>query len=223
MTPLHWTQRWSAIRAACQRRRATDRWLKGRTRPPKFEIDPPASESEIVAIERGLGFPLPASFRRVLTTYSRAVDIGWQLPEDAEPPFAGIFAGECRWSLAGLPALVREHREWIDVCFKDPEDRYDREWHGKLPVLSVGNGDMVAIDLADEAVVYLSHDDGEGHGYRLGADFEDYLDRLSRLGCVGAEDWQWLPFVDGPGSFLLPHGQNAVLWRQWFGLELPTA
>jgi hypothetical protein len=52
---------------------------------------------------------------------------------------------------------------------------------------------MLGIVLATpgrEPVVFLSHDGGEGHGDWLGRDFEDYVDRLGRLGCIGAEDWQ---------------------------------
>jgi hypothetical protein len=52
----------------------------------------------------------------------------------------------------------------------------------------------------------------------LGRDFEDYIDRLSRLGCVGAEDWQWAPFVEDAYSGLLPDGPAAIRWRDWLGL-----
>lgn len=50
-------------------------------------------------------------------------------------------------------------------------DDYDKVWYRKLPFLEVGKGDFVAIDIGSddaEPVVYLSHDDGEGHGYILG-------------------------------------------------------
>ena len=64
-------------------------------------------------------------------------------------------------------------REWVEKCFPDPDSAYDAVWHSKLAVIPVRNGDYIGIDLRDGhygEVVYLSHDDGSGHGYVLGAD-----------------------------------------------------
>ncbi len=82
---------------------------------------------------------------------------------------------------------------------------------------------MIAVDISSEAeqpVVYLSHEgDDLLHGFWLGRDFEDYIDRLSLLGCVGAEDWQLAPFISGPQTFLETDGVNAKRWRDWFGFR----
>ncbi|MCH7725263.1 MAG: hypothetical protein IH991_02095 [Planctomycetes bacterium] len=82
---------------------------------------------------------------------------------------------------------------------------------------------MIAIDQSrdgSEQVVYLSHDDGEGHGYIMGNSVEDFVDRYSLIGCLGYEDWQWLPFVADAVSGIDPHCSNAVSWRQWFKLNI---
>jgi hypothetical protein len=218
-----WPGRWHALRRACERHRATDRWQDGRSRPLRFRVAPPASEAAVRAVEQELGLALPSSLRRVLLGYAGSVDIAWQLPDDAAPPeeFRRIFAGECRWDLGGLVVLQARYREWVAGCFNDPDDPYDAVWHQKLAILAIGTGDMLGIDLAtpgSEPVVFLSYDGSEQHGYRLGRDFEDYVDRLSRLGCVGAEDWQWAPFVADEHSGLLPDGPPAARWRGWFGL-----
>jgi cell wall assembly regulator SMI1 len=219
-----WPERWRALRSVCEKHMATDRWAEGRSQPPRFRVGPPASEADLVAVERQLGLRLPSSFRRVLLGYAGSLDIAWQLPDDAVRPteFRLIFAGGCRWDLLDLPRLQASYREWVTGCFSDAEDPYDRVWHDKLAILTVGTGDMVAIDLATpgcEPVVFLSHDGSEQHGYWLGRDFEDYVDRLSRLGCVGAEDWQWAPFVEDERSGLLVDGDMADRWRAWFWLE----
>ena len=42
----------------------------------------------------------------------------------------------------------------------------------------VGNGDYLAIELEKEnygKIAYLSHDDGDGHGYYLANNFKDLL------------------------------------------------
>jgi hypothetical protein len=231
-----WHSRWDALRKACEYRQATGRWAEGAGKPPRFEFAPPATEREVVAVEQTLGCAIPASFRKVLLEYSAHVCIEWALPDGVCPPdaFGGVWSGECRWDLRSLPELQKSHREWIDGCFtgKQPADwekpqyliEYDLVWHGKFAFLEVGNGDMIAIDVAhadEQPVVYLSHEDGSQHGYRLGRDFEDYVDRLSLLGCVGSENWQLAPFLSAPRSLLETNSENARLWRQWIGLRLP--
>ena len=69
------------------------------------------------------------------------------------------------------------------------------------------------------SVVYLSHEDGPCHGYRLGQDFEDYVDRLTALAFVGAEEWQLEPFLPNATDGLEVGGANTTAWRAWLGLE----
>lgn len=188
-----------------------------------IEVAPPASLGEVARVEASLQRPLPARFRRAVLGFSRRVTIRWKLPDGKDPPheFRGIFAGELGWNLETLLELETSRQEWMRVCFPNPNDPYDVVWHRKFPFFSVGNSDMLAIDDADpgQPVVYLSHDDGEGHGKRLGSDFIDYVTRLSRLGCPGAEDWQWLPFHDSQIDLLNPDGPAAARWRSWFGMS----
>jgi hypothetical protein len=183
-------------------------------RPPRARID---------EIEAELGEELPAALRGVLLGFSARVCIAWQLPKGARPPKPlDIFSGELSWDLERLPALREEYRQWLIESFNDPQDPYDAVWHDKFPFMPVGNGDYLAIDVAspeNEEVVYLSHDDGEGHGYRLGESFADYIDRCTRLGCAGPEDWQWLPFTSDARSYLLPDCEKARAWRAWMKLS----
>jgi hypothetical protein len=194
---------------------------------PRLSIDPPATSPEIEAVEEALGFPLPEAFREVLGTFSARVDVAWQLPKGLRPPeeFRGTIAGDCGWDLSRLTKTDQGRVEMMQAAFSDPSNRYDAVWHNKLAFHEVPNGDYFAFDLSvpDRApVVYLSHDDGNGHGYELGADFIDFVDRYSRLGAPGSEDWRWLPFTSGPKSLLDPDGEAAKRWREWFGLELPA-
>jgi hypothetical protein len=209
----HWPERWQAARQACER-------LGGD--PLTMDVQGPATEAEVAAVQQELGIALPVSLRQVLTGFSRAVDFSWFLPEGTRfpEPFHEIFSGECSWDLGSLVELERTRRRWIEGVFPDPEDRYDRVWLRKLAFLEVANGDLLALDLAEpEApVVYLSHDDGNGHGYRLGRDFADFIERWTTLGCPGAEDWQMLPFLPTPDGGLDISGENAAAWRALLGL-----
>lgn len=235
MDVLELAPRWDALRLACQRHGATGRWTEGKSQPPRLNVATPATEVEVAEVERQLGLAIPPSFRRMLLAYSARVDIQWQLPHSTEIEWQSqdsgrpgwyhqIWAGECRWDLYELVKLQAIYKGWLADCWTDPDDWYGGVWYNKFPFLEVGNGDLVAIEMGVpdcEAVVFLSHDDGEGHGYWLGADFEDYVDRLSRLGCPGAEDDGWIVFTAGSRSLLLPDGDNARQWRDWFGLSLP--
>ncbi len=171
-----------------------------------------------------MGLRLPAAFRSVLSQFSATVSLRWQLPLDQRPPepLHGIFSGGCEWSLVDLPLLESQRRSWVEKVFPDSENTYDRVWHEKLAFQVVPNGDLIALDLGNAtpgSVTYLSHDDGEGHGYKLGRDFIEFIENWTLLGCPGPEDWQILPFIDSPVSGITAHGANARFWRQWFGMH----
>jgi hypothetical protein len=94
-------------------------------------------------------------------------------------------------------------------------------WHNKFAFQDVGNGDYLSIDLAPDnlgKIVYLSHDDGEGHGFVMANSFYDLLSNWTKLGCVGGEDWQWLPFCKDKTSGIDPTCSNAHLWYKTVGL-----
>ena len=215
LEPFRWRSRWREALQACSR-------LGGEARP--LEIGPAADPAAVDGIERQLGVALPAAFRRVLLELSAEVEFSWYLPDgyDLPKPFHQIFGGGCSWSLRRLPEIQESLSGWVSSVFPNPADPYDRVWHDKLGFMEVGNGDMLALDLAPASfgrVVYLSHDDGEGHGYFLGDDFPDFIGRWSELGCPGAEDWQWLPFTEDKHGPLQPNGGRAAEWRALFGMS----
>ena len=182
-----------------------------------------ANAATIETVEKQIGVTLPPAFRRVLLEFSAEVEFSWFLPDgrDLPEPFHEIFCGGCSWSLRRLPEIQESLKGWVSTVFPNPTDPYDRVWHQKLGFLEVGNGDMLAVDVAPASsgrVVYLSHDDGEGHGRCLGYDFADFVGRWSELGCPGAEDWQWLPFASDKGP-IEPNGSRAREWRSIFGMS----
>jgi len=187
-------------------------------------LEPRARADEVLALERSLGVRLPTSLRDTLLSFSRRAVFSWYLPDSftVSEELAQIFRGGCRWSIAWIQQCNEAKNDWIRDVFRDPGDAYAAVWHDKLAFHEVGNGDYLAIDVAPQSapsVVYLSHDDGEGHGRQLGSDFQDFLLRWSQLGCVGAEDWQWLPFAPDGGG-LDPDCAPARLFRRRLGLSV---
>jgi cell wall assembly regulator SMI1 len=186
---------------------------------------PPATEAELTQLETDLGHALPASLREVLASMSAHVEFRWFAPPGNQyiEPFHQNFSGEMHWSLSLLRQFAKDKQQWIETVFKNPADEYDRVWHNKLAFHEVGNGDYLAIDLSESKrgrVVYLSHDDGEGHGYELAESFADFLDRFVSVACAGAEDWQWLPFTNGGTTRIDPTCSNARKWREVLALDV---
>ncbi|MBI9050102.1 MAG: SMI1/KNR4 family protein [Anaerolineaceae bacterium] len=215
----HWIGYWKALFIACRKHDATSIWKN-----PKnvFQIEAPATEENVICIEKELGCPIPENFRKVLLNFSSTVNIQWFLNEDDEalPPLNQVCWGECRWNLQDLPQIMADYQGWLTHCFSNPQDSYDAIWYNKFPIIDIRNGDKIAIELNSpkDAVVYLSHDDGIGHGYIMGNTFEDFIERHSKIGCPGYEEWLWTPFASE--GIIDPNCENALAWRKWFGLEL---
>jgi hypothetical protein len=191
--------------------------IGGNTKPLVFTSV--ASEAEVLDIEQRLGFRLPAEFRDTLLTVSSHCEFRWFLPDEFElpPVLRQLFSGELHWSLELLWQFNEAREGWIREVFSNPEDEYDKVWYNKFVFQEVGNGDFIAIDLLPMSygkVVYLSHDDGEGHGYVMANSFKALLTDWVELGCVGGEDWQWLPFCENKLAGIDPNSENALLWKQ---------
>ncbi|SRR6266542_3258241 len=209
-----WITRWEQALQAC-------RHLGGDAR--ELRIGQPATEQSVVAVERELKLALPSSFRQTLIGFAAEVEFRWFLPKRMALPetLRGIFSGECSWNLSRLVELEQRRQGWVKRRFPNVEDEYDRIWHNKLAFQQVSNGDLLTLDLSSSSapVIYLSHDEGPGHGYKLGANFTDFITRWTQLGCPGAEGWQMMPFTKSPVSLLDPDCENGLLWRSIFGLQ----
>lgn len=191
--------------------------------PATVRHSPGALSGEIDDIEGELSTRLPASIRRVLE-WSAAVDVTWVLSDSVVPPEPYALVTSCRlsWSLDRLVALHQTYSDWVTEVFPNPDDPYDKVWHDKTPFLAAPNGDIIALDTAEQ-VIYLSHEDGEGHGLVLGSNLLSFLVSWSALGCPGPEAWQWLPFWSESEGGLHADGPTATEWRSWFGLSgVPT-
>lgn len=179
-----------------------------------LRIDPPASEEEVCRVEKELGVSIPPELRRMMLLVSSHLEFKWFLPDSFELPqeLRQIFCGEIHWGLDLTANFLEGYQGWIKEVFPNKEDPYDAVWHNKFPFQEVGNGDYLSI-APDGKVVYLSHDDGEGHGYIMADSFMDLIERWVPLGCPGGEDWQWLPFTHEMTTPIDPRCDNALKWK----------
>lgn len=194
--------------------------LGGDAKPLVFE--PPANFDDVYEIEQKLNCKIPDDFKNALLTISAHLEFKWFLPDSLALPeqLEGIFCGELHWGIDFILPFNESKEDWVRESFPDPNNEYDKVWHDKFVFQEVGNGDYLSIDLTPASygkIVYLSHDDGDGHGYIMADSFTDLLQRWVPLGCVGGEDWQWLPFCASKTSGINPNGDNAKLWLKTIG------
>lgn len=182
-----------------------------------------ATEKEISNIEKELGYELPEDFRRALMNISSHIEFFWSLySEDKEllalpDELAGIFAGSLHFGIDLIAIWEESRKDWIDVCYPDYNNPYDKIFHNKLAFQDVENGDLLAIDLEEETygkIVYLSHDGSDLHGYVMANSFVEFLEEYTKIGCVGGEDWQWEAFINNHTTPIDGNSENAKKWLE---------
>ncbi len=193
-----------------------------------YMTDDPATEDEICAAEERMGVKLPKSLREFFLRYSKEFRISAFMPDEfcetLPNSLRGLFASKFTIGLRVVEYSENNRKTWIENCFDNEEDEYDKVWYHKLALTDVGNGDIIALDIEkdpeDPPVVYLSHDDSEGHGVVLGKNFESFLMDLIKVGGCGMEDWQMIPFIPEGSVGIDPDCENAKAFRKLIGFEL---
>ncbi len=189
-------------------------------------VEEPASITEVEEVENKLGRRLPLQIKEFFLQYSRNCEFSAYLPDDFELPkeLKSIFSAGFLISLEEFAYIEEARKDWVEECFPDEDDEYDAVWHHKLGFMHVPNGDMIAFDVKESEtnppVVYLSHDNGDGHGYILGKDFNTYFEQLLLVGACGNEDWQILPFCLNVKSGIVSDCENAKEYRRLIGLQI---
>ena len=120
-------------------------------------IEVPAKEEEILEVEKKLGYRIPEDFRDVLLNYSSHFEYFWSTYRDEEEEqiefpekFCAIFAGNLHWGLKFLLDFEESRQGWVDICYPDYDNEYDKVWHNKLAFYKVANGDYYGIELEKE-------------------------------------------------------------------------
>lgn len=188
-------------------------------------VAPPATEDEVVAVEVTLGYHLPEDLRQFFLTSSSGIEFWWNSYDEHTDilslpgELAEICSGELRFSLERL-AAIDDMRDDLADLYDDPDDPYAEVFLRKLAFMTVGNGDLLAIDLNEDhpgAVVYLTHDGESMHGYVLGESFISFLDAYTQLACPGPEWWVQELFTNEQTTPLDPQGELALRWLRAIG------
>ncbi|MCI6733092.1 MAG: SMI1/KNR4 family protein [Lachnospiraceae bacterium] len=193
-----------------------------------YTTETKATEAMVLNLEKELQVKLPGPVRSFFTDYTAGAEMRVFLPDefcDKLPgEFEEIFSACFILSINEMKEAEISRRFWIETCFADEENEYDRVWYNKLGLMTVETGDIIALDIGADPenppVVYLSHDGGEAHGYVLGKDFESYILNLVKAGACGQEDWQMMPFMEDKESGIDPDCENAEAFRRIIGFDI---
>ncbi len=95
-----------------------------------------------------------------------------------------------------------------------------RECEGFYPIMGLGDGDTVAMDLKSNPtrILHLDHEGSYlGDAIRqIDRGFEGFMTRFSRLGCPGPDSGHFMKFVSKRRKVLDLWGMNSREWVGWF-------
>jgi hypothetical protein len=186
----------------------------------EYNIESAASVEEVEEIEEKLNKKLPQEFRDVLINFSKGVNIGWKIEKRLQEPYQKIFSGACCWDLERL-VQINENKDMLVKGFEYADYPNADKWYNSIAFMEVQNGDVIILDLNENPapVVYLSHELDYTNGYKLGENFVDFIDKLSKLAFIGPEDWQLVTFIDNPFSGLNAEDKKAEGFRELIRLS----
>lgn len=156
-----------------------------------------ALKMEIQEIEQKLKLNLPRELKDFFLNISKKIYLNVDFENEVQWNNSGkVSSAYIFISLKEIYDAECSRRKWVEDVFFDIEDSYSRKWHHKLGITSLINGDIIAMDLEkkEHPIIYLSHDDGDGHGYILGRTFNKYVEAVIELGGCGTEEDEFLQF-----------------------------
>ena len=181
----------------------------------------PATQSEVDAVERTLGRPIPPTFQAFLTQGASGLDCAYTLERGEAvstvfPNETRMFGGARISALSELLDNQTSVSEWARDTWVADDSAQRLIWESALPISRLDNGDYLALDLGadanDPSVVYLNHDD---ESFTLAPGFLNFLDIWERLCYIGPEHWLLGEFI-GEHGYLDPDSDRASQLRGLF-------
>ncbi|MFT2010491.1 SMI1/KNR4 family protein [Pontibacter sp. 13R65] len=163
-------------------------------------LEAPASEDEILWVEKELGIDIPDDCKD-LFRLSKHLEFRYEFFEAMPADFRNNFSGEICWNLNQLKEQQDNFREWVEVLSlvpanNNPESAKDiqKRWINMIPLIEIANGDFILICTSTRHVIYFSCQENAMHGRKIGNNLWEFLEFYSRIGFAGGESWQLEPF-----------------------------
>jgi hypothetical protein len=217
--------------------RRAEKFVRGTSRlrgewSMEISVTPPLSPAQADRLTKTLPFELPSPLLQFYTTASANARCfySWKPDKDALTKVRSVVVDT--FSVYGraefCPAVdLAEHYEQLLGW----SDRFrERDRHGPaaaetisncVPLISVGNGDYVAINLGEmeggASIVYVNHEadvEEQSPIIPLARDLDDFLMTSERLGYLGPEIWMLDALLeDSPSGLLDGDSRLARKWR----------
>lgn len=189
-----------------------------------FQLEPPATEEEISAVEKQINRRLPDSLRTFFLHHARYLKLDACFSDDfletLPPAIYSLSRAFLELSLDNLPLLNQSCQESIRLSFIESEHPSAARLQNVLPLTWVPCGDLLIFDYSQDAfdppVLYLDSYAAEYHLCVLGHSFGDFLKRYTAVGLCGTEDSQMAPFLPNKTDGIQPDCPNAKLFRSFF-------
>lgn len=179
----------------------------------EMRLAPPIKPEEVENLARKLrlGIPTPISDFLIYGSANCMFKYFWEFPRDMLPLVDQIFTHEKSSLLGGADLCVSENFMCDQTgCFDHAMDEVigscDRDyWLNSMPVLSIGNGDYIALYNGDNqvtppgSIIYLDHD-GCVTGTVLSSSFDQFL-LVWESFCYIIPTWM-LSFFDSSGGIM---------------------
>lgn len=163
-----------------------------------FKIEREATIEEVSLVEKKLATNIPIQLKNFFLEVSGDLYFNYtydeKLMELIKEEFRGVFSSSLILSLDTIVEAEESRKDWIENCYNNPSNEYDKVYYNKFAFISVKNGDLIAFD-DKERVVYISHDDDDLHGKIIANDFNSFVDNYIGICMCGPECWQLENFM----------------------------
>jgi len=166
----------------------------------KVMLTEPCSSYEVEELEKKFGVELPKQLKEIYINCSSSIQFNWNV-DDAR------FGINCKRGFVNLFSPKEIMRRYDDMMHMVEEGKLNtdelneneglralvNDWPNWIPIFSFPNGDYFCICKNDNTIVLLEHDVMDGgpnvHGLKLAGDFNDLIDKWSKVVFVDIYDW----------------------------------
>ena len=178
-------------------------------------VNPPIAINEIETIEKSLPDKLPKLLKNFYSCEAQSLKFTWEAKDKS------IFGDECKRGILNILSPKEILGFWNDMQSQVHEARQNdeelqenvgiqalvKDWPFWIPIVRFPNGDAFCLEVKEcsnseiYSINFLEHDVMDGgpfiHGLRIATNFEELIERWSKIGFADVFDWSRVTNVDG--------------------------
>ncbi len=202
--------------------------------PKKPKLGRPIALKTIEAFEKKHGIKLPHDYVEVLTQFAGSITIDHGSPDDdvdaglaweeVDDRITSLMIGGGELWTFDIKEESDGFREWANAWLAAEEgEPYYEHFRHKVPIISIGDGDYVTLDLVTGIPTWISHDgDDRTQGLTLGRNFTDFITRWAWAGTPDIATLGHCAQENNQPIWLQPESAIIKFWHDWLrGMPLP--